>query len=850
MIRWFKDIEKEDFLLVGGKGHNLSKLFNSGIKVPNGFVILSSAYEDYVKDNQLENKIDAYLSDKNDSHVQSESIKALFKKELLSDELKTKILDEFYKFKGGKVAVRSSSTVEDLPGMSFAGQYSSFLNVQKDELLDSVVECWQSLWNDRAIEYRKKNRVQADFSHAVVVQEMIEAKVSGVVFTSNPVNGIRHEIIINASFGLGEAIVSGLVNPDQYTLDKESLKIISHEIALKEKKCIYGVKGIQIVDILSRESSLSEEELKKLVVECLKVEDYFTTPQDIEFAISENDEIFILQSREITTLFPIDQLEQDGKTRVYMGAGTVLLGMREPFTPLGFEIMSNMFPTIINVMTMKSKPLTNNFVKYAGNRMYVDMTYLMSSKLVAKQFAKSFSGNDLPLKDVMYQVIEKYGKVLKKQGIHFRIPLGVFKYGLRMSKRMRVIKKIDINNRYDAMIEEGNKVYKEQYEKYLKLKSNEEKLDFCDSSIKEAFILSQTQALYCIEANDLVKIDKALKKKYGNRFNSEILIHALPRCFTQELTIKLNLLAKHFDEKGLEVNASDPEFIKVLDRFGHRGNTELDFGTKRWNEDPVYLVNQVKSYLKEKMYERNLEDIEDKKIQLEALIEEIYTVMKNDSGIKKAEKFRKKIISNRIAAGMREYPKSDIVRIMELGRKAVLSIGDVFVSKGLLDSRDDIFFLNKKQILDEINSRAIVEGNKESYMKEMARVSIPRMIVNNGETFYSSAVIDPNSKVLQGKPLSPGIYEGMIKVVLNPIETDLIEGEIMVTESTNPAWTPLFATAGALIMEYGGPMSHGGVVAREYGLPAVVGITNATEILEDGQRVKVNGETGVIEILS
>lgn len=207
------------------------------------------------------------------------------------------------------------------------------------------------------------------------------------------------------------------------------------------------------------------------------------------------------------------------------------------------------------------------------------------------------------------------------------------------------------------------------------------------------------------------------------------------------------------------------------------------------------------------------------------------------------------MVNYRHSAAMREYPKSDIVRFMELGRKALKQVATRLVDEGKLEEVDDIFFLYKSEILSEGDLKALVSSHKEFYQKEMTRTSIPRMILNNGATYYSSTAIDKNSKTLQGLPLSPGSYEGVIRVVFNPNDTELQEGEIMVTESTNPAWTPLFATAGALIMEYGGPMSHGGIVAREYGIPAVVGIPSATDVLRDGQRVRIDGESGVIELI-
>ena len=851
MIKWFHEINEDEFNLVGGKGYSLSKLFNYGIKVPNGFVVTSASYDSYVKKNQIKQKIIDILKTTNTALEKSKEIKALFQVETFPNDLKHQILAEMGKIESGCVAVRSSSTVEDLPGMSYAGQYSSYLNVKVGGIIGKVVLCWQSLWNERAIEYRAKYNVASEFSHGVVIQEMVQAKLAGVVFSANPINGIRNQILINASYGLGEAIVSGQVHPDQYTVEKKTGKL-KEEIALKEILCQYSEEGIAyfpVDETLKSVSSLKERHIKDILEITKKIEEYYGKPQDIEFAFDHNDQIFIVQSRDITTLFPIDNFDQDGKLRAYLSAGTVLLGMKEPITPLGFDMLSQMFPTIINVMTMQKNPVDNSFVKYDGCRIYIDITYMLSSKFISKQFAKAFSGNDLPLKDVMINMIDKHGNTLRKQGIKFRIPWGVVKYGLSMVGKMKEIKKIPNEKRYDAMIQVGEEVYDKCLHISRGLNTLKDKIDFINQCMAEAFILSQNQGLYCTEINDFAKIKKIIEKKYGDRFNMEHLIHSLPRCVTQELTIKMNLVARYFDENNLEPSADHPKIKEIIVKFGHRSNIELDFGTSRWSEDPKFLISQIKSYMVDKMYERNLADISEKAKRTEVLIEEIYQTMKSEDGEKKAYKFKRRMINYRIAAGMREYPKFDIVRLMSIARNVILGVGEEFVKGGLINNKNDIFLLFKEDIIPKENLKEKIEKNKANYQLEMARTSIPRIVLNTGETYYSAQKIDPKSKVIQGMPLSPGIYEGTIRVVFDPLNTKLQEGEIMVTESTNPAWTPLFAVTKGLIMEYGGPVSHGGIVAREYGIPAVVGIASASSILKDGQKVRINGETGVIEIL-
>ena len=853
MLKWFNEISEQDFNLVGGKGYNLSKMINHDLSVPNGFVITASAYDEFIKQHGLAKKIDTILATDQPTKKKSRLIKEQFAQHTLSDQLETTVLQAFGQFATGRVAVRSSATVEDLPGMSFAGQYSSYLNVTAENLIEKVLLCWQSLWNQRAIDYRNKHDINSQFSHAVVVQEMIDAAVSGVIFTANPINGIRSEILVNSAFGLGEAIVSGEVHPDQYRIEKGNGRILEQEIAIKKNGLSICCDGIEYVPLESRkqtQSSLTEAQLQTIVSEANKIQDYFGTPQDIEFAFDKEGNFFLLQSREITSLFPIDSFVQDGKLRAYLCTSAVMLGMKEPFTPLGFDLFSDMFPTIINVMTARKEPIDNSFIKMAAGRIYADMTYLLAKNFVGRQFGKTFAENDLPLKDTMNKMLDDHGKQFANQGYKVKIPWGIFKYSFSMIGPYRKISKIPSDSLYDELKKLGEDLYQESQAKALALKTVDEKIAFCQKALVDVFKLSQRQSLYCFAFANLPKLEKKITKMYGNKFDANLINLAFPDCITVELGMELNHLAKFFAEKQIEPTAEHPKMVSFLEKFGHRSSIELDFGVKRWAEDPEYVLNLIKSYMVDGMYARNIAEHEETTQQVNQLINDLYETMKDDKGERKARKFRQQLVEARIAAGMREYPKFNIVQMLALARKVMLTVGEEYQVEGLIDAPEDVFFLRVADIKSKENLRQKISENKEAYEKEMARTSIPRIVLNTGETYYSAQTFDPNSNVLQGMPLSPGTYEGKIRVVFDPSNSQLQEGEIMVTESTNPAWTPLFIAAKGLIMEYGGPVSHGGIVAREYGIPAVVGIPSATNRLTDGQMVRVNGEMGTVEILN
>ncbi|MCB0033410.1 MAG: hypothetical protein KDE51_05305, partial [Anaerolineales bacterium] len=486
--------------------------------------------------------------------------------------------------------------------------------------------------------------------------------------------------------------------------------------------------------------------------------------------------------------------------------------------------------------------MDNSFVKPAANRIYVDMTYLLSRPFIGRQFGKAFAGNDLPLEDTMNAMLDQHAQQFSRQGIKFKIPWGIFKYSFSMIGTFRAVSKLETDELYDEMKALGDALYEESKVEAQRLQTVDEKLAFGQKLLVDAFKLSQTQALYCTAFTNLPKLEKKVQKWYGDRFDTTPFNHAFPDCITVELGMALNHLAKFFDEEGIEPTAEHPQMVAFLDKFGHRSTIELDFGVPRWSEEPESILNLTKSYMVDQMYARNIAEQQHKAQQAKQLIEDIYQALKADKGERRARKFREQIRAARVAAGMREYPKFDIVRMLALARKIVLTIGREYVDEGLLNQPEDIFFLHLDDIKKKHGLRETVQENRAAYEKEMARTSIPRIVLNSGETYYSAQKIDPNSKVLQGMPLSPGTYEGQIRVVFDPNNSKLQEGEIMVTESTNPAWTPLFMAAKGLIMEYGGPVSHGGIVAREYGIPAVVGISSATSVLQDGQRVRINGE--------
>ncbi len=352
-----KNITRESINSAGGKGANLGAMIRADLPVPPGFVVLTQAYRKFCRDNEITEKIKQLLAEFSDDAKEnlpaikalSEKIKALFLNGQISPGLQQEISEMYNSLSdqdNPAVAVRSSATVEDLPGSSFAGQYDSYLNVRgQAELLEKITECWASLWNSRALDYRLKQGIDNQgIAHGVVVQRLIKAEKSGILFTANPLNNRRDQLLLNSSWGLGEAVVGGEVTPDQWIIDKVSGKFISKEIARKEKMAVMKKQGIEYQKIPAEQqqkSSLTAGEVNRLYNLGKKAEDYFDSPQDIEWAW-EGDSLYLVQTRPITSLYPLPESCQPAtdneEFKVYLNFNLQSQGMQEPFTPLGGDI--------------------------------------------------------------------------------------------------------------------------------------------------------------------------------------------------------------------------------------------------------------------------------------------------------------------------------------------------------------------------------------------------------------------------------------------------------------------------------------------------------------------------------
>ena len=870
-VRLLQEVGREDLSAAGGKGANLGEMLKAGLPVPEGFVLLVNSYRRFVKENGLEKDIENLLNGIEAGHGEdireaAEKIRGLFAGGEIPGEIKKEIAEIYATLGEPPAAVRSSATAEDLPGASFAGQYTTFLNVQgKEELYAAIKKCWASLWNERAVSYRAKQNIGGKgLGHGVVVQKLVSSEKSGILFTANPVNGRRDQISLNSSWGLGEAIVGGEVDPDQWVISKKDGTTVSEYIAAKKVMTVRIDEGIELVDVeqeKQEEATLNEGERKELFGLALKVENYFGYPQDIEWAW-ESGKFYLVQTRPITALFPMPKPEDKGeKLHVYINMSLYSQGMHEPLTPLAVDLFRILYLDVGRRMNRRYYREPDLWNKRAGGRLFFDITELIKLKKVQE----NLKGNKMIDKDpvtiqILLQLLERDKDALAKpktplsksiKGFFSKINPWIIKYMLVSAPKI-LYGTLFPQKSLTKALKYGERIIAETEERSRKLQTRKEKLAFIKESCADNILLYPFQIMFygIVSLNYLDKARKILSKHEVTTSEVDKVEKAVPNCVTTEMGMELLQLAKKLAQAGEEPYPGHPDIKHFLKKHGHRSAEEIDIGVSRWKEVPGYVVSLIRSYMENNIYQEGIDKFHRDMEEAERAIESVTAQLREKGAHGDAGKVEKLLRGHRDLYGIREYPKFVLLKAIELFRDMLKEIGSELQSEGRLNHKEDIFMVSFQDIESGENLQEKVGKNREEYLREMQRTSVPRIMTSTGETIYS-ALDDERDGGLRGVPVSPGSCEGTIKVLKHPQEADRLEqGDILVTASTNPAWTPLFLIIGGLIMETGGPISHGSVVAREYGIPAVVGVKDATGRFADGQRVRINGESGRIEILS
>jgi rifampicin phosphotransferase len=885
---------------VGGKGLNLVKLSRAGFSVPNGFLVPTQCYHDFI----VENGLDVYIQERlaqadltSPEALQSLSgeIRAQFGQGSVPQAIDSALEIAWPWLGAHPVAVRSSATAEDLPDMSFAGQQDTFLNVIGDDaLLKAVIDCWSSLWTARAIGYRARNGIpQDDVALCVIVQNMIPSQASGVLFTANPLTGCRTETVIDATLGLGEALVGGHVEPDHYVVDTLTNRI-THKFQGSKSLTITGKAEGGIITQEADQSStqaIPDETILQLADLGKRVADLYKFPQDIEWAWAEG-ELHLVQSRPITSLYPLPPDLPTKPLKFLIGLHAVQ-GVIEPYTPLGRDILMMMLAGGGRLFKLEHTLESQTAFYVAGERIYINMTAILRTPQGSKFYPQVIKSIDPGVAQVSAELVKHpdFAPIHQKPSIKTirNLAGGVIPI---LRQVVRVLRdperhKFEVLDTFDQIVAETkSKVIADgdiwdTFSDHIQLLYEAKNL-FADYVIPKGIppVIAGMAPFFGI----LQRFSQeAAETTQDERFKTIYLeiARGMPDNVTTDMDLALwsaaqrlhkdEESAEYFQRSSAETLASEyleeklPAVIQnvvadFLGKYGARGLAEIDMGRERWQENPTYIMQVLQSYLAidnpelapDVVFERGAKVAKEAADLLEQAVRNL------PGGRIKARLVRFGIRRYRALGGMREAPKFFAIRMMSIIRQALLESGQNFVAGGLLEKSDDLFFLHiheltqiaaQKEIPPEFNKR--IEERRHLRKREMLRGQIPRVLLSDGTAFYEGvAAAEADGDSLLGDPVSPGTVEGVVRVVINPHETQLEPGEILVCPGTDPAWTPLFLAAGGLVMEVGGMMTHGSVVAREYGIPAVVGVDRATERLIDGQRIRVNGSSGKISVIS
>lgn len=865
----FREIDKTSQMVVGGKGMNLGECARiEGILVPEGFCVTTETYKRVIGKNeelpQLLNQLAVLKADERES---ISKISRMIRELIEGIEIGKSIEEDIYRclLNFGiehAYAVRSSATAEDLPFASFAGQHDTYLNIiGRDAILRHISKCWASLFTDRAVIYR----IQNGFDHrqvflSVIIQRMIFPQASGILFTADPLTSNRKLLSIDASFGLGEALVSGMVSADCYKVQED--KIVDKMIATK-KLAIYGLEDggteTQQIDANEQKSqTLTDQQILQLARIGKQIETYFGYPQDIEWCLVDNT-FYIVQSRPITTLYPIPEAAGTQENHVYVSTGHQQM-MTDAMKPLGLSFFLLTTPA----------PM-----RKAGGRLFVDVTPMLASPVSRKTIIDSLGQSDPLIKDALMTIIER-GDFIKSLPDDNEVP----NPGKSNKGAPPVGSQAPIENDPSIVTDliKSSQASIEALKQNIQTKSGSDLFDFILDDIQQLkkFLFDPQSIGLIMAAMDASSwINEHMNKWLGEKSVADTLSQSVPNNITSEMGLALLEVAdviRPYPEvvdylQYVTVDNFLDELVKFdggqetqdaiyayLKKYGMRCAGEIDITKTRWSEKPTTLLPMILNNIKN--FEPNASHRkfeQGRRVALKKEQELLDRLKQLPDGEQKAKATKRMISLIRNFSGFREYPKYGMINRYFVYKQALLKEAEQLVQANVIHEKEDIYYLTFEELLevvrtDKLDSQIISKRKDEFLLYE--KLTPPRVITSDGEIIAGEYKRENlPAEAIVGLPVSSGVIEGRARVILNMEDANLEDGDILVTSFTDPSWTPLFVSIKGLVTEVGGLMTHGAVIAREYGLPAVVGVENATKLIKDGQRIRVNGTEGYIEIL-
>ncbi|MFK0023357.1 rifamycin-inactivating phosphotransferase [Streptomyces sp. NPDC090798] len=871
-----QEIDETQVAVVGGKGAHLGGLSRiEGVRVPGGFCVTTEAFRRIMAeapsiDDRLDQLSRLNPDDREAIRTLSAQIRRTIEGVAIPADLAAAITRALARLgeqpgepgeqlgEQAAYAVRSSATAEDLPTASFAGQQDTYLNVLgPTAILQHVSRCWASLFTERAVTYRQRNGIDHRTVHmAVVVQRMVFPHAAGILFTADPVTGNRKVATVDAGFGLGEALVSGLVNPDVFKVRHG--EVVAKAIAAKQRAVhalpTGGTGEVAIDSQRQEQPALTDAQVVRLVRLGRRIEAHFGRPQDIEWCLAD-DGFLIVQSRPITTLFPIPAAG-DQENHAYVSVGHQQM-MTDPMKPLGLSMWQ------LTAMVAMHE---------AGGRLFVDVTPRLASPASRAALLDVMGRGDPLVRDALETVLEREDFVpsLPDAG-----PGGPPAGGASAP--------IETDPAIVTGLIEHSQESVAALERDIRTKTGPALFDFLLEAFEEhKRVLGDPLNLQAIMAGMEATwwLNDKLQEWLGEKNAADTLTLSAPDNVTSEMGLALLDVADvirpqpevvaflqgvrnegFLDEGFLDELAklaggteARDAIEAYLDRYGMRCVGEIDITRPRWRERPTTLVPVILDNVRnfepgtaarrfEQGRQRARKKEQDVLSRLRAL----------PDGDRKADETKRMIDRVRTFIGYREYPKYGIVSRYFVYKQALLEEAERLVQADVLSKKEDVFYLTFQEFHEAVRSNRVdgrlIQRRKDTFRSYQA-LTPPRVLTSDGEAVTGAYRRDDvPAAALIGLPVSTGTIEGRARVILDMAEADLEAGDILVTTFTDPSWSPLFVAIAGLVTEVGGVMTHGAVIAREYGLPAVVGVEQATRLIRDGQRIRVHGTDGYVEIL-
>ncbi|WP_324823901.1 PEP/pyruvate-binding domain-containing protein [Sinanaerobacter sp. ZZT-01] len=835
---------------VGGKAKALIETTNAGFPVPGGLALTISFFTPWTDKMKETEEWKSLISEV--TKEKCDALKALAENLTFSVEQKMLLSAEMKNINSDFFAVRSSSPEEDLQGISFAGMYETFLGVTTATIERYVAKAFASMFDFRVMEYKDQHGIPvANTRIAIIIQKQLYSSISGIGFSVNPHNNSYDEVMINASFGLGEYIVSGKVSPDSYIVNTAQNRIPYKKINEK-KVAIYLNKDGGIKESIceaAKEQALTDEQILELAKMIKKCEGYYGSPIDTEWAY-ENGKLYLLQSRPITTYFPLyEELlsKPNERKELYLDIIKMTQGFQWSMSELGGDI----FCELVNKAKQGMFPVGKDGAVYdCHGRIYILLGNL--GKTFGESRVKKIISSVDPTSARIFSCFsfEDYIPKYKPEKLKGTLGKGL-KLGAKMSPSI-----ISAAINFEKTVQEYYKATDYSIEKLDKLRNSSD--DFA-RQIDVAFEVFDNLVFkmmpIMLAMNATISLKKMFKDKTweGDIISLSMDLKGNP---TSKMGYKQVELAsfpefievKSFDEfsKKLRDKEFSTEFMEAyahyMKLYGCRGIGEIDIASVRTRENIEGFYTMLKQL---NIYDNALIKVRDKKKSAyDRLLREAIKIGKREKFLKLAKQIE--------WMGLREHPKYMYVYAIDVLRHNVLKIAEQFVLEGRLNKVEDVFYLTREEITKAQKDKSldlIPFINEEKKIRKLTEnvKNWPTIFNSRGEIFIAKR--EAKEGELLGEPVSPGVVRGRAKILHEPFEKKLEKGEILVTITTEPSWTPIFINACAVVMEIGGALQHGAIIAREYGLPCVTGIEKATEMIKDGDLIEVDGTNGFVKII-